>query len=165
MPKRHLTDLGEIHAILERADVGVLAMTDPGGGPYAVPVNFVFDRGRVFIHGAPRGFKMECLAANPRVTFTAFSVLALRPGAGACEYGVSYESAMVFGRAEVVADMNCKRSAFESFARKYARGADLAPMSDEACEHTAVIAIVPERITGKVNEPRPAHREEGGAGS
>lgn len=153
MPKRHLTDVHEIHAILERSEVGLLAMTTPDGSPYAVPVNFVFAEGRVFIHGAPGGFKMDCMAANPRVSFTAFSALGYRRGAAACEFGVSYESAMVFGRAFAVTDSGRKRSSLEAITRKYARGADYAPVSDEACAHTAVIEIVPERITGKVNEP------------
>lgn len=51
------------YALLREGEYGVLSMTTPTGGAYGIPLNFVWDRQEnIYIHCAPRGRKLDCIA-------------------------------------------------------------------------------------------------------
>ena len=57
-------------ALLRQGEYGVLSMVAPEGGAYGIPVNFVYDGQEcVYIHCAPQGRKLRCIAACPDVSF------------------------------------------------------------------------------------------------
>lgn len=57
--------------LLEQGEYGFLALQAEQGGGYGVPVNFAWDEAAnaLYIHCAPQGRKLRCLAAEPRATF------------------------------------------------------------------------------------------------
>ena len=58
------------YALLREGEYGVLSMTTPTGGAYGIPLNFVWDRQEnIYIHCAPRGRKLDCIALYPEVSF------------------------------------------------------------------------------------------------
>ena len=58
------------YALLREGEYGVLSMTTPTGGVYGIPLNFVWDgQENIYIHCAPRGRKLDCIALYPEVSF------------------------------------------------------------------------------------------------
>jgi nitroimidazol reductase NimA-like FMN-containing flavoprotein (pyridoxamine 5'-phosphate oxidase superfamily) len=135
--------------ILARAEHGVLATVGADGWPYAVPVNHVLAGDVLYIHCAQEGHKLENLAHEERVSFCAVASATVLPEA----LSTLYESAIVFGRAALVADPEEKRRGLELLAVRFC-GA-VTPKAEEAVAtsgpRTAVVRIRIERIAGKAH--------------
>ena len=58
----------EVRALLTEQRVGRLGCVYEGG-PYVIPVNYVFDGENIYVHSLP-GQKLEALRANPRALFS-----------------------------------------------------------------------------------------------
>ena len=67
MKSRTITFAPELEAIIKRCETCVVAMTDPEGFPYALPMNFGWNDGVVYLHSAPQGKKIDFLKAKPEV--------------------------------------------------------------------------------------------------
>jgi uncharacterized protein len=57
----------EIDQIINGSIVCHVAMVDSEGLPYVLPLNFGYKDGRLFIHCAPEGKKIEIWKNNPNV--------------------------------------------------------------------------------------------------
>ena len=56
----------ECEKVLCETKRGVLAVIGDGGYPYCVPVDFVYEDGRIYIHGAAQGHKSDAVVAFGR---------------------------------------------------------------------------------------------------
>ena len=58
--------------LLERR--GVLAVNGDEGYPYAIPVNYFYDRehGKIYFHGSRAGHKVDSLKKDDKVCFTVY---------------------------------------------------------------------------------------------
>lgn len=138
----------ENEAILKRHGEGVLAVCGDEGYPYAVPVNYVYDHGRIIIHGAKEGHKIESIRKNDKVSFCVIDEDTVVPE----KYTTAYRSVIVFGRAAV---MEGTSPEMEDLLDDLA--AHFVPFSKEnrmdyirrGMPQTALIVIEPEHITGK----------------
>lgn len=52
--------------ILRKGIVAVLAVTGDDDYPYALPLNYVYHEGSVYIHSALEGHKIDTLKRNPK---------------------------------------------------------------------------------------------------
>jgi len=136
----------DTHAVLERCSHGVLACADDEGYPYAVPLSYVYDDGRLYFHSAQAGHKLDAIAREPRVSF---AVVDQDTVVGA-EYTTYFRSAIVFGRARI-AEGDERTRALEALVHKCAgdkpeeaRAAELV-----RCTRCCVVAIDVQHITGK----------------
>lgn len=139
----------EAREIMTRADHGFLATVGEDGWPYAVPVNHVLAGELLYFHCALSGHKLENLAQEPRVAFSAVASAEILPK----EVTTRYESAIVFGRASVVEDPLEKRQALELLGLRFCAGFE-AEIQEEIRKDgpkTIVVRIRIERITGKTN--------------
>ena len=59
----------EAAAVLDRALSGVLALSGDDGYPYAVPISYVYDGGKLYFHCAKSGHKLDALQRNPKASF------------------------------------------------------------------------------------------------
>jgi len=143
---RELTE-AEAMKLLDDAEWGVLATVDAEGWPYAVPVNHAVVEGRLILHCATKGHKLDNLAFNPRVSYCTVTLAEPLPA----ELATRYASVVVFGHAELVADETEKRSALRALGLRFA------PEHSEVVDReigkdlfrTAVVRIHIERATGK----------------
>ena len=110
--EREVTDLQEILGILDRGKIVHVGMID-GDRPYVVPMNYGYtmEDGKLtlYLHGAPRGRKLDVLRKNPNVFVTIDTDIEPFEGAAACQYGVTYSSVMGDGVAELVEDVEGKK--------------------------------------------------------
>lgn len=142
-------------SLLESGEYGVLSTITPSGGPYGVPISYVYMDGSIYIHCAREGFKVECFESAPPVSFVV--VGKTRP-IYVKDFTTYYESVMAGGKIEAV-DGDEKRAALYALARKYLpehmdkADADIA----KSFSRTAVYAIRVDFISGKAK--RPLNRE------
>lgn len=149
--KQFLMDEDKTSRLLQRAGVGRLAVITKEMKPYVVPVNFIIDGNKIYIHGASSGLKMESLRANPNVCFEVDEEYGLRKEdpQTQCNVGEKYESVIASGKAIEIEDEEKKKAVLQLFAQKYASELKHLPMPAAAIKGTAVVAIEIENITGK----------------
>lgn len=131
------------------AQVARLATMDANGFPYVVPVHFIFFNGKVYIHGAGRGQKIDNLAANPKVGFEAEFMDKIYPAAMPCMANTTYTSIIAKGTARLVSDNELKQKALQLFVDKYLPAGEYEPMPQEVIDVTAVIEVTFDDITAK----------------
>jgi nitroimidazol reductase NimA-like FMN-containing flavoprotein (pyridoxamine 5'-phosphate oxidase superfamily) len=117
------------------------------GYPYVVPVHFVHAEGRIYIHSARRGRKIEMLERNPRVCLEIDEFLGLKSADRACDYGTRFRSLIVFGTGRIVEEPEKKCRALRLFTEKYS-GISF-DLPDREIEGVAIIEIHIEEVTGK----------------
>jgi hypothetical protein len=154
MPKEWIEDRYEIEAILRECLVGSLATVGPDGAPYVVTVNYVYHDGKIYVHGALAGKKMENVAHDPRVCFEAHVLEGISPAPKATEFSTRYRSVVVHGRASQIVDPMAKQEALMVLTARYAGGNPFDPPSTKDVAATAVLQIEIDEMTGKRNVPR-----------
>lgn len=112
---RQKLEQSEINEILLKSSTGVLGVIGDGGYPYAVPVNYTYQGGAVYIHCALTGHKMDAIKANNKVSFTVVAEDTVVPNT----FSTNYYSVIGFGRASIVEDNEEKRFALDSLVDKY----------------------------------------------
>lgn len=106
----------ECEAILKEGTSGVLAVEGDEGYPYAVPLSYLYEDGKLYFHCAKSGHKLDALRRNPKVSFCVIGQDQISPQ----EYTTYFRSVIVFGRVTVLEDDGAKRAAVEKLALKYA---------------------------------------------
>lgn len=135
-------------AILQRGEWGVLATVDGEGWPYAVPMNHALVDGALILHSATRGHKLENLAASSKVSYCVVTQAETLP----LELSTRYESAIAFGRLELLADAEARQAALLALGHRFAPGLPEAELTKAIAKdgpRTAVLKIVIERVTAK----------------
>lgn len=164
--QRICEDREKIEGFLAEKRVGVLAMCEPEGKPYAIPVNYVWWNGRIYIHGMGSGKKNDILAINQRVCFTVFEEHGTVVDSVPCKCDTSYMSVVIFGRGLPVEDLNEKAQALMRFLEKFTPGVFKDPLSQQFVDKyrssldnkgVAVYCIMPEDVTAKGNPTDPEH--------
>lgn len=126
--KKQLLSQEETAAVLSRGSSGVLALAGEDGYPYAVPLSYVYDGGRLYFHCARSGHKLDAIRQNEKASFCVIGQDVIVPE----EYTTYYTSAIVFGQIHILEDEAEKRRAIEKLAVKYA------PKDSEAGRQAAI---------------------------
>jgi hypothetical protein len=145
--KKQLLPEPETIAMLEACTSGVLALHGDDGYPYAVPLSFAYEDGRLYFHAATAGHKLDALARSDKASFCVIAADDLVPST----FTTHFRSAIAFGRARLVTDDGEKRHALLLLAGKYSR--DYLGKADAEIDgewkRTAVIRLAIEHLTGK----------------
>lgn len=147
--KARALDLKTAEEILLKAEYGVLAVSDDGGYPYAVPLNFVYADGAIYLHCAKIGHKIDAIQNDSRVSFCAVPYAEVAPSS----YTTMYESVIVFGEAEFVTDREEQHRAAVLLSRKFACGTDAETEAefDRFKDALCIVKIHITHITAKSN--------------
>jgi nitroimidazol reductase NimA-like FMN-containing flavoprotein (pyridoxamine 5'-phosphate oxidase superfamily) len=149
-------DEQKINRFLQEALTGFLGLAD-GGEPYVVPLNFVWWNGCVYVHGAEEGRKIDIIQRNPRVCFTVSEHIGTMVHPVPAKTSTAYMSVMLFGKAEIVSDLDEATQALDQLLGKYVPGYFHRPLSQQHVTSyrssvgsaAVVIKIVPDLITAK----------------
>lgn len=148
--ERQVTDINEIIKILDNSKVLHLGLVD-GDEPYVVPMNYgyTFKDGKltIWLHGARQGRKIDVLRANPKVFFEMEYGITPFEGDVACKYGITYSSLMGRGVANIIDDIEEKKSAL-TFLMKTQTGKDF-QFDDRMAEVVGIIRIDVIEFTAK----------------
>ncbi len=105
----------ECERILREGKTAVLALAGDDGYPYAVPVNYVYDGGKIYFHCAKTGHKLDALRRCERVSVCVVD----RDDVAPERLATDYMSVVVFGRARILEDDEEIYRAVEVFGLKY----------------------------------------------
>ena len=134
--------------IMKRNTAGVLALLDDDDYPYAVPISYVYSDGKVYMHSARQGHKVDAVRNHEKASFCVIDKDRIVPE----EYTTYFRSAIAFGKVRLVEDGEEKKKAAELLGRKYYPGdtmENLIKVIDEAEKRFLVIALDIEHMTGK----------------
>lgn len=160
VPERGSYDRAAAHAILDEGLVAHVGLaTDEG--PVVIPMLYGRDGDRLLLHGsaASRLLRGGAKGADMCVTVTLLDGLVL--ARSAFHHSVNYRSVVVFGRAEVVDDLDRRRVALDRLVEHVVPGrtADARPPDERELRRTLVLTLpleecsVKVRTGGVVDEP------------
>ena len=135
----------ETEEILRRGSHGVLALHGNEGWPYALPISYVYDEGRLYFHCAAAGHKLEAIAREPRASFCVVDMDEVIPEL----FTTAYRSAIAFGRLRVLEDREEIVRALEALCGKYSPGLDTAEEIKKHLNNVCVLEMNVEHMSGK----------------
>lgn len=143
--KQQLPD-DEAVQILENGKTGVLAVLGDEGYPYTVPINYVYTDGKIYIHCANSGHKLDAIRACDKVSFCVIAQDDVVPE----KLATRYRSAIAFCRARVLDEDEEKRAAAMALGLKYYDNSDV--VEEEIKIYMKALTCVEltiEHLTGK----------------
>ncbi len=146
--KKQMLDENACIQILNRGTAGVLAAAGDDGYPYAVPLSYVYDNGKIYFHSAKSGHKIDAVMRNEKVSFCVIDQDEIVPQ----EYTTYYRSVIAFGRIRILEDEAEKKNAAEILAEKYSPGESAQNRSGEIARHWNRLCMLEmniEHMTGK----------------
>lgn len=149
--KTHQLSGKQIEEILKREQVGTLATINEDGTPYATPIHFVFENGRLYMHGLPAGQKIENIRRNGSVSFMIYHMngLLLDENEIPCDTNTAYQSVIISGNASLLSDLTAKKSVLESIIAKYTPQLLDKSLPEKMVKGTAVIVVDITSMSGK----------------
>jgi nitroimidazol reductase NimA-like FMN-containing flavoprotein (pyridoxamine 5'-phosphate oxidase superfamily)/RimJ/RimL family protein N-acetyltransferase len=147
-----------VRDLLARARVGYLGLAD-GAEPYVVPLNYVWQNGCVYFHGAAHGRKATLMAAPSRATFVVAEENGTITHPVPAKTDTVYDSVMLFGEVAAVGDAEERHTAMQALLDKYVPGYYGTPLPrghveayrSSAGSTTRVFRLAPDRMTAKRN--------------
>jgi hypothetical protein len=143
---REITDRAAIEAILRRATVCRIGLVGKDG-PYVVPMSFGYDAGRLYLHSAREGRKIDLLREDPRVCFEVDLDVDVVRKENPCQWSLRYRSVVGFGRAVLVEDPEEKRRGLEVILRHH--GGDPSALHERSLDGVSLIRIEIREMMGK----------------
>ncbi len=136
--------------ILVTESTGVLSLIGDNGYPYGVPLNYVYQDHRLYLHGARKGHKMDCIANESKACFTVIAQDEAVPE----KFSTNYKSVIVFGKVRILKTEEEKKVAFMALVKHISsdflkEGEDVI---EEMWKGTAAIVFEIEHMTGKGNQ-------------
>ncbi|NVO67485.1 pyridoxamine 5'-phosphate oxidase family protein [Methanofollis tationis] len=117
---REITDRAWMEAVLNDAVYATFALCD-GDEPYAVPLNFAYLDGALYVHSAREGRKVNVMRKNSSVGFSVVVGVDITSDEAPCAWDMRYRSVNGVGTAEAVEDPAEKAWALNLIAAKYSR--------------------------------------------
>lgn len=139
--------------LLRTAEYGVLSVTDTGGKPYGIPLNYVWDSdSSLYFHCAPEGRKLRALSAGAEASFCVVGQVQLLPG----QFTTRYESLVLEGCASVVTDDAERRHALRLLLGKLSPDHTEVGMehAEKSFHRVAIIRMDIARWSGKSKKVR-----------
>lgn len=142
---RQLLPIDENIRILKTGKFAVLAVAGDDGYPYAVPINYVYYEGSVYIHCAKQGHKIDAIIRNPKCSLCIVD----KDEVVAEEFTSYFRSVIAFGHAEIVEAEEDKSNALRLLCDKYSRGIDPTDEIKRCIKNVCIVRIRLSEITGK----------------
>ncbi len=149
---RELTESSEIRAVLEKADVCHLAMSD-NNVPYLVTMNFGLSSDKniiLYFHSAHEGKKIDILKRNNLVCFGAdidHELLMSETGTS-CGCSMRYSSVVGTGSVSFITERSEKYEAMEAIMKHYSQKASHV-FAEEMMDRTTILRLDVKEIAGK----------------
>ena len=146
--EKQLLSQQEVADILYNGTSGVLALLGDNDYPYAVPISYVYDDGKIYFHSAKNGHKLDAIQRTAKASFCVIDEDLVVPE----EYTTYFRSVIAFGQIRVIEDDSEKRTAIEKLAIKYAPE-DIAANRDHAINREwkplCMLEMTIDHVTGK----------------
>ncbi len=133
--------------VADKCEYAVMAMIDPDGAPYCVPLTIAREGENLYFHSAMEGYKLDCIRKDPRVCIACVG----DTKRAADKFTTEFESAIIRGRASEVTERDEKIHALRLICERHtpANMADFDNAIERSLARTAVWRVVIGSITGK----------------
>ncbi|HEX9019641.1 MAG TPA: pyridoxamine 5'-phosphate oxidase family protein [Nitrospirota bacterium] len=148
--KKKIEDETVIVGLLNACHVGRLGTIARDGYPMVKPLNFAYDRGRIYFHTAKEGEKLDDIRRDNRVCFEVDLPIALVKSKGSpCRAEYLFRSVIIKGRARIVEDASERMAALMRLMEKYQPEGGYGEFPEEKLKMTGVVRIDIEEMAGK----------------
>lgn len=136
----------ECQEILTKAYRGFLSVIGDGGYPYALPINFVYADGHIWLHSALEGHKIDAIKACDKACFTVID----NPVKEENDWWYHVKSVICFGRIHLVTDEAEHTARLRQLGAKYfPDGYDIDADMMKNGPRAAVLDFEIEHMSGK----------------
>ena len=144
--RQQLSD-DESVGILKKATSGTLALLGDNGYPYAVPISYVYAEGKLYLHSALSGHKVDAIRNYDKASFCVIEQDNIHPK----EFTTYFRSVIAFGRIHIVEDDAEKLSAARLLSERYNPGDEegFQKELEKGFARMLVIRFDIEHLTGK----------------
>lgn len=133
--------------ILTREPRGVMAFAGDDGYPYAIPLNFVYDDGKLYFHCAPEGHKLDAIRRCDKVSFCVMDKGYRREG----EWALNINSVVVFGRIAEMTDREKIVEKLRLLGNKYAPDPEYVENEiNKFIRRVCMLEMTVDHMTGKL---------------
>jgi len=112
--KQQISD-EECIRILKKEPRGVLAVKGEDGYPYAFPIDYIYEDGKIYFHCAKEGHKIDALKKDSKVSFCVYDQGYKKEG----DWAFYINSVIVFGRIRFIKDREESLRRVRDLGRKY----------------------------------------------
>jgi len=144
---REITDLKEIEGILTNNIVCRIAFSDKNM-PYIVPMNYGYQKNKIFLHSAKGGKKNKIIKDNNQVCFEITDSIEIIKSENACDFDTKYRSVIGFGEIKIVDDIERKKEALQIIMYQQTKNKEW-NFSEEMISKINVLYIEIKSLTGK----------------
>ena len=156
--KQQLSD-EEAKRVLTEGQTLVRALHGDDGYPHALPLHYVSHDGKVYVHCAKAGHKLDAIRCDPKVSFTVIERDDVVPE----KLATYYRSVIAFGHARILEDDEEKRRAAEVLGLHYYNVPEAVQKEIETTWNALVcIEITIDHLTGKEARDLAMQREREG---
>lgn len=149
--KMHPLTKEQIDNLLFQTQTGCLATLNMNDSPYVTPVHFLYLDNAIYIHGLPKGQKIDNIKTNSSVSMAVYEMecLLLDPDGKPCDTNTKYQGVIIMGTAVLLEDIEQKKKILNGIVEKYTPDLAATPLPENMLNGTAVIKINILDITGK----------------
>lgn len=145
--KRQQLTQEESIAILQKATAGTLALLGDDDYPYAVPISYVYNEGKIYFHSALNGHKVDAIRKYDKASFCVIEKDDVQPE----KYTTFFRSVIAFGRIHIVEDEKEKLEIVRMLGNRYNPNQDdaLQKEIESGLSRLLSIRFDIEHLTGK----------------
>ena len=149
--KTHLLTQEEVEKLFIRAEVGHIGRFGKDGYPYIVPMHFVWHNQKIYLHGLPKGEKIDNIKLNPNVCFEIDEMISLLYDGveNPCDVNTEFNSIILQGHATIVEDFDEKKIALLKIVEKFTPHLKNKELPLNMINGTAVIRIDVMKCVGR----------------
>lgn len=134
--------------ILKTETRGVLSVLGDDDYPYGMPMNHWYNEedGNIYFHCGKVGHRLDALKKHDKVSFCTYDKGYKNEG----EWALNVKSVIVFGKIEIVDDMDSIVDITTKLSYKFTQDADyIREEIEKYAKGTLLLKLVPENICGK----------------
>ena len=136
----------ECTELLQSAQRGILSVLGDGGYPYGVPLNFLYEDGKIYFHCAMEGHKLDAVRSCDKASFCVLSEAHKNPG----EWWNCFTSVICFGRVREISDPDEHERLLRALGKKYfPEGYDIDTDMVRNAPRALVLELTIEHMSGK----------------
>lgn len=161
LPERGRSDRATVHAILDEGLVAHVAFS-VGAQPFVIPTAYVRLEETIYLHGSPASRMLRHLGKGVPACLTVTLLDGLVLARSAFHHSMNFRSAVVFGTARRIDDLEEKRRVLHGLVEHVVpgRAAEARPPNDKELQFTRLLALDIEEASAKVRSGAPQDDEE-----
>ncbi|RAP51519.1 MAG: hypothetical protein BZ133_02890 [Methanosphaera sp. SHI613] len=133
--------------IIEKSPRGVLAVLGDEEYPYTIPLDYVYDNGNIYFHGALEGHKVDSVTRHDKVSFCIVDEGIRLEN----QWWLTFKSVICFGKISKVVDKKEIGRILELFGDKYfPDSVSTQDELDKYIDDTLILKLNIEHVSGKL---------------